>query len=559
MKVFQRVHHQAGLPRRPTPRRSFGVLGAVLIVLGAFGLTACKPAPEQIALQLTLADTASSNAPAANVTVSVYPAADTNATATANGITDENGNVWFTHDQLPAGDYQVMFGSPEFVINGTPVPGSDNARWYNSTATDAATSRTSAATVSVNDTTPTDATESYAVPRGHIDDRVSYGSNWPLPGLSVTAYAWPSGEAVATTTTSTSGLYHFGELPAQNYKLGFTKSGFATFYAGYAGSPDASETAYALSDARQIPATLDAYGDPNYTHFMQYESTITGTLTDGTNPIAGAVVVVFVAATGSPAGHATTATDGTFTLAGLSGTGYRLAVLAPNGAYPGYVYEAGTYSSLADGAVVTPATGANASIGTVDLAVGADCAAAQGGATNLANTDLHNCDLSLMTLSMDPGVDFSGANLSGANFSGQMLFSSDLSGANLTYTDLSSVDLGYADISDVDLSTVDLTRIKGKDLSYDATTKLPEGWKLVGPTGSGVLVGPSAWLYDADLSGADLSGMTFSEARWVRVDLSGTNLTGATLAGIDSSGLISNANTILPTGWEIVGGVLQQS
>ena len=72
-------------------------------------------------------------------------------------------------------------------------------------------------------------------------------------------------------------------------------------------------------------------------------------------------------------------------------------------------------------------------------------------------------------------------------------------------------------------------------------TSLPAPWKLV----SGYLIGPTANLTDAALSGANLSG----------VALTGATLTGATLNNVSSGG-ITGTPASLPAPWKLVNGYL---
>lgn len=534
------------------PTRGRRVSAVVLAVglLGAFGLTACQPLPVDTALQLTLTDTASS-VPAANVTVSVFPAGDTGAPAAADGITDATGTVWFTHDELPGGDYVVRYGS------------GSSTSWYPDVA-----SRDAATVVTVSDLDQTTISGSVAENKGYITGQVDDSTGAGLAGVTVTAYDAATGRIVGTTMSYAAGLVGLYRLypgamqpgtlhRGQAYKIGFAKTGYATAYAGAGGTAVSS-----LADAAAIGAGVSNPANVFVDAVMQPESTITGTVTDGTDPVGGVIVGAFVADTNSLATTTTTAADGTFTLHGLSGIGHRLAFLTPGNTYAPLVLGAGPgNTAVAQGRVVTPPVASAFSVGTVELGVGADCAAAQSGTSSLAGADLHNCDLSYSTMDtfLAPGADLSGADLTGASLASQTLDSATLIGANLTYTNLFGVELMYTDLSGSDLSTAHLERLVSQGLIFDAQTTVPSGWLFVGSSTYATLVGPTAWLYDVDLSGADLSGMDLHDSRWIRVDLTGTDLSGANLTGMDSSGLIFDATTILPDGWSIVGGELVQS
>lgn len=559
---------------RATRRRRLGAVMAAVGLIGAFGLTACQPNPAQIALKLTLTDTAASGAPAENVTVSVFPAADSSAPATADGITDAKGDVWFTHDGLPAGSYVVRFGSSDGVDNaGQPL---DYSSWYNGEADDTAGDRSGAVAITVSDTEPTEVIESYAMTRGSI-------SGWAANAhhATVKAYAVPSGKVVDTIEAGgTTGYFAFEYahvLPAQNYRISIAKAGYATIFVGSPG-----DVAYSLADAPTVTAKTGSFFDLGDV-YLQSESTITGTVTDGSNPVPGALVAAYVADTNHLATTTRAAADGTFTLHGLSGIGYKLAFFTVGNTYAPIVFGAGAGdTTIADGLAVTPPEGGNRELGSIPLGVGADCAAAQAGSTgSFSGADLHNCDLQGRPLNT---TDLSGADLSGANLFNSSLSSSslnpvDLAGAKLTGTNLSSVVLSGGDLSGVDLSMANLRHTELVDLVWDAETVLPAGWVAVGSYSDGAFVGAGVHLYEVnlsgldlsgmdlqdtvfasvDLSGADLSGADLSESWWNFVDVSGANLSGAKLAGMYGGNLTWDANTVLPAGWEIVNGSLQQT
>ncbi len=595
-------------------RKRLGVVAAVLVVLGAFGITACQPSPADTALHLTLTDTASAGAPAANVTVSVFPANDTTAPAVADGITDAGGNAWFTHDALAAGDYVVRFGS-----------GSSTTWWP------AASSRAAADAVTVTGSDPVEITGSLAVEIGYILGDVTDGNGDGIPGVEVTAYDAASGDAVLTTSTVSAGLtgtywLYSGALHmGQTYKIGFSKSGHATGYAGPGGSLVSS-----LADAATIAA-----GSPNQVHVdatLQPESTITGTVKpDGTNPMGGVGVIAVVASTNHAATWTMTAADGTFTLEGLSGIGYRLAFVTPGNTYAPMMLGGGTGPGVsfdvADGSAFSLQPGGTLSVGTVSLTVGAHCAAAQaGGSTYLLGADLHNCDLSDADLtsvdlydadltganlshatlpnfglvnspslgaanlskanlshaqspsSGSPNIgsaDLSGADLSHADMSFSYLTGSDLTGANLSATNLSNGAIDATDLSGTDLSSATFSDTDTYDLAWTTPPRIPAGYELAGTNlvGAGVLLArvdlsgadlsgmnlASIHLSQVDLTGADLTNTTLTDITWNVVDLSGADLSGATLTVGYSAHLTANANTVLPTGWEIVNGSFQQT
>jgi len=110
---------------------------------------------------------------------------------------------------------------------------------------------------------------------------------------------------------------------------------------------------------------------------------------------------------------------------------------------------------------------------------------------------------------------------------------SDLAGCDLTGVTLGNLpdsDLAGADLTDATLTGVSSGSITG------TPSVLPADWSLT----VGYLVGPGAYLNDANLMDADLSG----------VDLSGAVLTDV------ASGGITGTPSALPTDWSLTDGYL---
>jgi uncharacterized protein YjbI with pentapeptide repeats len=158
-----------------------------------------------------------------------------------------------------------------------------------------------------------------------------------------------------------------------------------------------------------------------------------------------------------------------------------------------------------------------------------------------------------------PGAYLAGAHLQFADLDGP-----DLTGANLIDvssggitgtpaslpTDWQLIDgyligpdayLANADLQNADLDGADLTGAIFTDVSSGGITgtpaSLPTDWQLI----DGYLIGPGANLSGADLSGADLSnadlsGMNFSDADLTGVNFFGTDLSGGNFSGADLSG-----------------------
>ena len=165
---------------------------------------------------------------------------------------------------------------------------------------------------------------------------------------------------------------------------------------------------------------------------------------------------------------------------------------------------------------------------------------------NLSGADLSGADLSPAELSR---ANLSGADLSGADLSGAYLLGTDLTNANLTNANLTWVTLTIANLTGVQSGGTiggDMCcYFEGYECGYP---DLPAPWQLI----SGYLLGPSAKLQDADLTGAGLLWTNLSDA-----NLSGANLTDAyledvNLSGADLSGAILTNVCLLDTNLEII-------
>lgn len=266
---------------RNTPRRgvTLAILGA--LVVGAMILTACQPTGA--VLQGRLTDTVAG--PIAGIQVRVY--SSNLETVVATTTTDFQGDYSFLPDALADGTYRVRF--------------SDAAWWQN------ATDWASATDVSVTDgsTTTIDATISAA--RGAVSGTVSNGSA-PLPGVTVTAHNTTASNASATTTTQSDGTYTFGALPAATYRFKFSLAGYTTRYSASATTPATAPVVDVTDDAAitGIDTTLEP------------ESPITGSVSDGTSPIAHTLVLLYDQTAGQWVTFALTGDDGRFTLNGLN-------------------------------------------------------------------------------------------------------------------------------------------------------------------------------------------------------------------------------------------------
>ncbi|MGV9638036.1 pentapeptide repeat-containing protein [Nocardia rhamnosiphila] len=114
---------------------------------------------------------------------------------------------------------------------------------------------------------------------------------------------------------------------------------------------------------------------------------------------------------------------------------------------------------------------------------GADLSNSYLSGANLDSADLAGAYLTgaLLTAVDLREADLTGAKLPGANLTGSFLHDADLSEsflvhANLVHTFLSDADLSYASLYGADLTDADLSGANLTGVSYDSSTKWPEGF-----------------------------------------------------------------------------------
>ncbi len=163
---------------------------------------------------------------------------------------------------------------------------------------------------------------------------------------------------------------------------------------------------------------------------------------------------------------------------------------------------------------------------------------------DLTDADLSSADLSGATLSR---AALPGASLSSAVLAGADLYRANLSGANLSGVHLIGADLRDADLSGADLrrATLHRARLDGADLTgarldcadlRQATLAGAVLTEAIGDDGTlPTLPGLLLVHPDADLSGADLSGLMLSDLRLDGASLRGADLSGARLVQVDLS------------------------
>jgi uncharacterized protein YjbI with pentapeptide repeats len=146
--------------------------------------------------------------------------------------------------------------------------------------------------------------------------------------------------------------------------------------------------------------------------------------------------------------------------------------------------------------------------------------------------------------------ELAGTNLAGANLSNATMDGADMTGANLTNADMNSTNLmgavlSKANVSGADLTNATLTLVESVAGGITGTPAvLPANWAIDG----GFLVGPVAYLENADLAGVSLSGADLASAYLDTTNLTGTDLSGANLSAANiewanlSNANLSNAN-----------------
>ena len=189
--------------------------------------------------------------------------------------------------------------------------------------------------------------------------------------------------------------------------------------------------------------------------------------------------------------------------------------------------------------------------------MGANLTGANLSGVDLVGANLKGADLSGANLAQ---ADLSGATVEGATLDGTVLAGAKVSrlasgsitgtptslpaewtvvsgylvgpGANLRGASLASTNLAGLNLDDVDLTYADLTKVRSGKIT--GVPSLPGQWKLVG----GYLVGPTADLSRATLTGVDVGDVDFAKVN---------------LVGISSSGLTGTPQA-LPKGWAFING-----
>lgn len=483
-------------------RRARATAVAAVVVVGVALLSACTP-------NTGVAGIVTANGTSRpGILIELFESGTTNRIAATTTASDGSYEL----DFVTPGDYDIRFAGTLWY-DGTPTAGPVPV----------------AVPVALNAFTPVDA--DVAIGTGAISGQVKTSGGDPAVGVTVDAVDKATGLTIATTTSDEAGEYTLGALPTGTYTTRYTSATTPPrWYVSAVAAGDA-EPVYVFSDQETILQNVQ----------LSVGRSITGTVTDYRNPVPGAVVAAF-SQYGSFAALATTGADGTFTLAELNSTSYRLLVY-PKAPLRPTAWMVRNDPDVSSGPLIDVTAG--------DIDAGTTAVTACDPATFHPGADLTAADLH-------------GADLTGCDLSGALIAYADVNGADFFGASLRGATLGTVEMQDADLSGTDVTDLFACGIGGQPI--LPATWQKVGSC----LVGPTANLTQApldgfDLSGLDLTGANLTEAGLQNSNLTGANLTDVNLQGIDLShttltGVISSGITgtpyRLPDGWALIGGVL---
>ena len=176
------------------------------------------------------------------------------------------------------------------------------------------------------------------------------------------------------------------------------------------------------------------------------------------------------------------------------------------------------------------------------------------------NSTLVDVDLSASTFLPGITTTFSGDDLSNANLAGAYLFGAKLTSDNLTNATLTNANLDTAKLTGDNLAGAALTGANLSQVTSSGLTGTPASLPANWSDSSGFLLGPTAYLVSADMTGANLSNADLSNADLNSATLTSATLTGANLSDADiggvSSGSLTGKPAALPANWTVLGGYL---
>ncbi|HET8931701.1 MAG TPA: kelch repeat-containing protein [Acidimicrobiales bacterium] len=181
-----------------------------------------------------------------------------------------------------------------------------------------------------------------------LQGRITDTSAGRLAGVQVRMYSSATESVVASTRTDRDGDWSFmpAALADGTYRILFSDD---SWWQGATGWADATDVAVAAGSTRVIDATIDAA-----------KGSVAGTVTDGTDPIAGVQVSARMVLGNKVVAKAVTAGDGTYAFDGLAAGDYRFEF-----SHSGYT------TRYSDGAT-SPATAPIVTVGDGDSVAGID-------------------------------------------------------------------------------------------------------------------------------------------------------------------------------------------
>ncbi|MFA4837269.1 MAG: carboxypeptidase regulatory-like domain-containing protein, partial [Dehalococcoidia bacterium] len=277
-----------------------------------------------------------------DITAPVSPPSGLTATSSASGI----NLTWNANPESDIAGYKVYYGSTTgFPYQGTGAAQGNspinvgNVTGFNLTGL----TGTQYIAITAYDT---DGNESWysgemmVMPGTYISGHV-YDANThqPISGVPLMILDAPSFAVIRSTTTDATGSYQFADIPAGSYRL-FV---FGTDYnfQAYNGKGSASQ-----ADTLNLSAGQTFVWDFNLTHGA---GSISGTVTDGTNPIANATISAFNAATNQVVFGTISGADGTYTISSLPPGSYKIQ--ATSGVLSEWYHDKGA-SAQADAVAV---------------------------------------------------------------------------------------------------------------------------------------------------------------------------------------------------------------
>lgn len=384
------------------------------------------------------------------------------------------------------------------------------------------------------------------------------GSSAPVAGVTVSVFGAYYGNLWGAATTDVNGTYSVSTPPGVNVKVRVDDP-TSMYRQTFNGDVVTWSAAPTVTVGAVGPTNVDITVGP-------YRGAIAGTVTTGGAPFAGVQVEAVNAYFGATAATTTTAADGSYTLANLTPTNYKVRFTGPGEG--GAVLYNGPTIAWPDTPNVVVTSGATATVdqnmpdgGTITGTVTA------GG---LPRSGLYVGALR----SAEPPelIRYAVTDATGAYTITRLA----PGGYKLIVIDpvavSSNATAGLRPVMwpDHDLlaETMDTAQAAAPDVVVTAGGPTIAGFAVLGmqcvPTLKGANLS-GANLSGADLTGCDLTGTNLTNAVLTGADLTGSNLssvnlagadlTGATLAGVTSGG-IGGTPAALPEGWSIVGGYL---